>query len=308
MKSHPSKLFSAASQPIVEAMEARCLLSAAVEGGVLAIQGTDQADVISVDVTAGRIRVTMNGQRQQFQAKNVNLIEIKAGDGDDQVRLTARNRIRARVMGEAGNDLLVGGGGNDVIKGGSGDDELHGSAGNDSLAGEGGNDDLFGDAGTDSIDGGVGDDALDGGKGVDNIRGGRGSDSFSRNDKTRERKDHNKKLDAAEVITTLAQLPAPVSAAYQAAYGEMQLRKVSSETEQGVTTYMFDFTNAEGLRYKAQFLADGTFVREWPIGNHTGPAVPVDIDDPGELDDPLVPETPPDVLPDADPLEPDPIV
>jgi uncharacterized repeat protein (TIGR01451 family) len=96
--------------------------------------------------------------------------------------------LPTRIVGTAGNDVLigtsanevfVGGGGNDRIVGGGGNDVIDGGAGNDILIGGLGNDRIIGGAGNDRIDGGVGNDVITGGAGNDTLIGGAGNDRLS---------------------------------------------------------------------------------------------------------------------------------
>ena len=305
-------VLSSAVQPIIEAMEERRLLSASLEAGVLTVEGTPANDVITVNVTPGRIQVNVNGEKKNFKTKGVKLIEVDAGAGNDKVQLGSKVRIAARILGEAGNDTILGGRGNDQLSGGLGDDELRGGAGNDALAGEAGTDDLFGDDGNDKLDGGDGNDALDGGGGQDIILGGKGKDAFSKRDAARERRDQNKRLDSSELLLTLDQVPEGVKKAFDEAYGDMIIRKIQTNAKANSPFFIYDFTNAEGLRYKAKFTDEGKLNREWAIGKHKGPAIPpVDPEIP-DLEDPLIDETLDDLMPeleevleqpDVDPLE-----
>lgn len=80
------------------------------------------------------------------------------------------------ILGEGGNDLLVGGLLADQIDGGSGNDLIAGLSGGDTITGGSGNDIAFGNSGNDNIDGGSGSDLLFGGRGNDTITGGEGND------------------------------------------------------------------------------------------------------------------------------------
>ncbi len=94
------------------------------------------------------------------------------------------------LEGEAGIDLLYGGDGNDYLEGGDGDDlssangntagegGLSGGTGDDSIYGGTGRDELSGEDGLDLLDGGIGDDLLFGGTGNDSLWGGEGNDQL----------------------------------------------------------------------------------------------------------------------------------
>ncbi len=127
-------------------------------------------------------------------------ISLRAGD---DVYDGALGSVSGAVLGDAGNDTLIGGSqgdelhgglGKDFITGGDGDDTLSGGGGQDTInAGKGddtvsgGNSDdlirggdgadiLTGDNGNDVLRGGAGDDEIHGGEGDDDIRGGHGED------------------------------------------------------------------------------------------------------------------------------------
>lgn len=75
-------------------------------------------------------------------------------------------------------DTLLGNLGNDTLIGGPADDLLNADGGNDSLLGNGGNDTLLGGSAADTLNGGDGNDSLDGQGGPDAIEGGEGDDIF----------------------------------------------------------------------------------------------------------------------------------
>lgn len=85
---------------------------------------------------------------------------------------------RVYLMGDDGDDTLVGTGGEQRLYGGNGNDYLSGYPGDDYLNGGSGNDYLKGDQGDDRLYGGSGNDALVGGTGVDRIDGGSGVDTL----------------------------------------------------------------------------------------------------------------------------------
>ena len=73
------------------------------------------------------------------------------------------------LLGDTGNETIVGSNSADVIRGGDGIDTLNGGNGND---------DIYGDIGDDIIDGDGGNDNLYGGAGADILNGDGGNDSF----------------------------------------------------------------------------------------------------------------------------------
>lgn len=141
-----------------------------VVDGVLIVPTTDGDDVVTVDVIGGNIEVTTNGQTTIFPVGIVDSIAISGGDGNDNIQLTNRVTVPARLDGGDGDDVIRGGGANDTILGGSGDDDLRGRRGDDIIIGGEGND---------TQRGGRGDDFLIGGIGVDSVLGGNGRDFLS---------------------------------------------------------------------------------------------------------------------------------
>jgi Ca2+-binding RTX toxin-like protein len=125
---------------------------ATLSGGILTVNGTANADVVAMGVSAGgTLTVTLNGDSLFFRAADVIRISVATADGNDRVTL-------AGVFKPA---TLSGGAGNDTLTGGELDDYLIGGDGNDQLFGSGGADLLDGGAGADLMSGGVGDDKAD---------------------------------------------------------------------------------------------------------------------------------------------------
>jgi Ca2+-binding RTX toxin-like protein len=191
----------------MEALDDRCLMAATLSAGfdvvngvgVLGIEGTDGADVITVRQANNAISV--DGISGSVPAGWVNLIVIAGMGGDDRVYLnsesvygqqpiTALTVIDAGtgndtvvgamgtdiVFGQDGNDRISANGGNDLVVGGLGDDVIYGLSGNDFLSGNAGNDSLYGGVGHDRLVGCDGNDWLDGSDGIDVLWGGAGAD------------------------------------------------------------------------------------------------------------------------------------
>jgi Ca2+-binding RTX toxin-like protein len=96
--------------------------------------------------------------------------------GDDGNNLIVGNLFQNYLRGMGGDDSISGSSGFDDINGNQGNDTAHGNGGDDWVLGGQGNDVLFGDAGNDLLNGNLGNDTLDGGDGADTVRGGQGDD------------------------------------------------------------------------------------------------------------------------------------
>lgn len=143
-----------------------------------------------VDYSASRDGVTVNltlgtGIGGDADGDIISKIEkVKGTAYDDYV---IGNLSHNRLLGENGNDVLIGmkrgdelfgGAGNDRLEGRGGWDAMHGADGNDVLVGGRSNDNLWGGAGNDQLIGGNGFDYMKGGPGNDTMTGGKRSDHF----------------------------------------------------------------------------------------------------------------------------------
>jgi hypothetical protein len=183
--------------PRFEILEDRQLLAASLSAalsatGILAVQGTNGADQITVRQVKDKISV--DGIAKSWSASQVKAIVVDAGAGSDTVLLNSEAlagqqpiRVPTVIFGGAGDDVIVGGAGpnlifggagNDRIWGNSGNDVIFGGGGNDTLMGQDGNDVLLGQDGADLLYGGNGNDVLDGGTGYDTLLGQAGKDRF----------------------------------------------------------------------------------------------------------------------------------
>ena len=147
---------------IIETLESRTLLAgsplgaseAAYAGGTqLRLQGSADADAITVTRTVDGSLLVANGDWSQLFGGSYKSLRIDAGAGDDAVTLDASVDLDAILYGGAGNDALTGGGGDDRLYGGLGANTLAGGGGDDVLVSIGGanTDRLTGDAGRDSF-------------------------------------------------------------------------------------------------------------------------------------------------------------
>ena len=153
-----------------ESLESRRVMAAAVDltpDGLLSINGDADDNRIGVEVSGDRLRVHVDGRSADFNAKDVSLIFVQAGAGNDIVKIDSSVSLPTRLYGGLGNDRLSGGSGPDLIEGNAGNDRIKGNAGADLL---------FGGLGNDRVAGGRGDDYLAGGSGNDRLRGGLGND------------------------------------------------------------------------------------------------------------------------------------
>ncbi|HXG09269.1 MAG TPA: beta-propeller domain-containing protein [Gemmataceae bacterium] len=199
-------------RPTVEPLEGRDLPSARafLDGAILRVIGTPQADQITIRFDAGidpLLRLQVNDDATQYFRIPPKIV-IAAGAGDDSVLVDApsqtaisdwyirevvirggagrdsleyRGNARARIFGGTGDDLIHGGQGDDWLRGGDGRDVIFGAGlvdepGFDPDAG--GDDDLGGGAGRDWLYGVAGDDLLRGGRGNDYLAGGLGQDTL----------------------------------------------------------------------------------------------------------------------------------
>ena len=195
----------ASNQLRIDPLEPRRLLVAAgLDGGVLAIDGTDAPERLAIRLVNDQIQVLTGALLldivDQFDPADVESIEVSGKGGNDEIRnellegdfdgfvtlrggagndaMTTSFRFD-RLFGEDGNDTLTTTGGVALMFGGPGSDTLTGGAGRDALFGEGNNDLLRGGDAGDFLDGGDGSDILEGGAGDDTVDGGLGPDSLA---------------------------------------------------------------------------------------------------------------------------------
>jgi Ca2+-binding RTX toxin-like protein len=188
---------------VVDALEGRRMLTAAIHGRVLVIEGTPRADAIVVTRGKRAVTVDVNGRVAEFSLRSFGAIDVQSGNGDDLITLGTRDKavvVGADISAGAGDDTVVTGDGNDTVAGGDGNDQISthggddrvsggaghdlifGGDGNDNLSGDGKADTLFGDYGDDLLLGGAGDDELRDGFGADTLYGAAGRDRFGTND------------------------------------------------------------------------------------------------------------------------------
>ncbi len=170
-------------------LESRRLLAGMyldVSNGELSIFGDANNNVGEVtQLDSSTIRATVDSITNDYSSSAVSKIVFLGFDGDDQ--FTNGTAIEGQLLGNGGNDTLIGGSAYDQINGGEGDDEIRGNGGHDRLIGFTGNDLIYGGEGNDSVFAGdglntvygdTGNDLIFGGADVDTIYGGDGIDQI----------------------------------------------------------------------------------------------------------------------------------
>jgi Ca2+-binding RTX toxin-like protein len=144
-----------------------------LQGKTLIVKGTAASDKLALRLRAGapdklEVDVGDNGSADFRIARDkVKRIRVRAGGGDDQVRIddangAFTNTIPTRIDGQGGNDTLRGGLGAEKLNGDAGADVIDGNGGND-VANLGAGDDRF------IWDPGDGSDTVEGRKGADTM-------------------------------------------------------------------------------------------------------------------------------------------
>jgi hypothetical protein len=164
---------------LIQSLESRQLLSAALDAGVLTVTGTSKRDNIVVSLSKDGTTIDVSERSgSRFKKGKATVTSFAAGDVTKVVVDAGAGNDRVVLWGGRKNPFSVAG----LINGGAGDDRLSGAAGNDTLNGGDGDDDLFGGAGDDLLNGGDGDDLVVGGKGVDTLNGDAGDDLLDATD------------------------------------------------------------------------------------------------------------------------------
>jgi Ca2+-binding RTX toxin-like protein len=135
------------------------------------LYGGDGIDTLSYAKKIGWVEVRLDaGTVMGFNIANSTVANIE--------NLTGSDTDADTLVGNSGNNRIIGMGGNDTIAGRAGDDTLSGVNGNDRIWGEQGNDVILGGNGDDTIWGQDGNDYIIGGLGSDTLSGGLGNDRF----------------------------------------------------------------------------------------------------------------------------------
>jgi len=144
-----------------------------LRGKTLVVKGTAASDRLALRLRAGapdklEVDVGDNGSADFRIARDkVKRIRVKAGGGDDQVRIDDANGAFTNTI----STRIDGQGGDDTLRGGVGAEKLNGDAGADTIDGNGGNDVSNLGAGDDRFvwDPGDGSDVVEGRKGLDTM-------------------------------------------------------------------------------------------------------------------------------------------
>ena len=153
---------------MIDALEARRLLSASLDDGVLTVEsgrGNDrievcvEGDTVTVEIRANG-RPDSRGNDDEFDLDDVEEIVIKGGQGNDRIIVCDEVELDVTIEGGKGDDTIVGGSGDDDIEGGPGNDDIDAGAGADHIEGGPGNDRIRGGPGADTAEGGPGDDDI----------------------------------------------------------------------------------------------------------------------------------------------------
>jgi Ca2+-binding RTX toxin-like protein len=133
--------------------------TATVDNGVLTIEGTADADTISVTLNAKgtNAKVDLNGASLgKFALTELTGIAISGGAGADMLSVDSAITLPATINGGGGDDSITGGGGDNVLVGGGGSDTLVGGGGTNLLIADKLLTYMNGGTGTDSLVGGSG--------------------------------------------------------------------------------------------------------------------------------------------------------
>jgi hypothetical protein len=144
------KIVAKPYRPRFEPLEDRRLMAtlptATLTSGVLTVSGTEAADMLVFNQSAGRLSIS--GISNTFAASQVSKIVVDGKGGNDQILLNSEARGSQPIQIPS------------VLHGGAGDDVIIGSAAADQIFGDLGNDKLSGQKGVDTLDGGKGTNQL----------------------------------------------------------------------------------------------------------------------------------------------------
>jgi CSLREA domain-containing protein len=128
----------------------------ALQQGVLAIIGTDAAEVVTITASPTQLTVAAPtlGGTHSFRLTDVTKLTAALCGGNDRITVASNVSVPALLLGGAGNDRLSGGAGPSVLVGDDGADRLTGGSARDILIGGLGRDRVVGNGGDDILIGG----------------------------------------------------------------------------------------------------------------------------------------------------------
>jgi Ca2+-binding RTX toxin-like protein len=133
------------SQPVIQSLESRTLLSITFAGGVVTVAATRPRNLITVGITevGDQIEVVENEVRRLFARADVRRIDIFGGRGADRIDTNYSTPVPQRIDARGGDDFITGGDRADTILGGPGNDQINGGFGGDVISGGDGTDSVL---------------------------------------------------------------------------------------------------------------------------------------------------------------------
>src|SRR4051812_48927255 len=114
------------SDPAIEPLERRRLLTTSFAGGVVNVAGLAGNDVVNVSIvgtgSSARLRVVDDGVTNEFLLSTVIRVAAQLGNGNDRFTAGDLVTVPVSVAGGAGSDTVTGSSRNDSIDGGAGAD------------------------------------------------------------------------------------------------------------------------------------------------------------------------------------------
>src|SRR5262249_54481333 len=105
------------------------VVSANLSGGVLTVNGSLDADTITVTKHGHTLTVSANGEDiGTFDSKGVDTLRVDGGRGDDVIFIAPNVKQNAILTGGLGDDTIFGGSGRSILIGGAGQDTLVGGS------------------------------------------------------------------------------------------------------------------------------------------------------------------------------------
>jgi Ca2+-binding RTX toxin-like protein len=175
--------------PRLETLEPRTLLSSAkLNDNKLVIRGDANSPndiTISLDKGKNKVLVDLNGTPFTFKKDDVERVTIVGGDLADTLKVdesVVKFSINTRILGNGGDDTIIGGKERDQIFGDDGNDTITTGNGDDTIVGGNGDDTIICGNSQKLIYGGTGDDIITAGTGQGYIFGEDGNDTITTGD------------------------------------------------------------------------------------------------------------------------------